>query len=85
MGSNSQLQEAAERGVEATYFAALTQGKLMIQRCADCKRAIFYPQAVLPALRQRDPHVGAGVRCRDRALGDDVAYEARPAVQHFPG
>jgi uncharacterized OB-fold protein len=48
MGSNSQLQEAAECGVEATYFAALSQGKLMIQRCADCKRAIFYPRQFCP-------------------------------------
>mgnify|MGYP001156551502 FL=1 len=48
MGLNSQLQEAAECGVEATYFAALSQGKLMIQRCADCKRAIFYPRQFCP-------------------------------------
>lgn len=48
MEANNAVQEAAARGVEATYFAALAQGKLMIQRCSACQRAIFYPRQFCP-------------------------------------
>ena len=46
--------------VEATCFAALSQGKLMIQRCADCKRAIFIPGSSARIATTR-PSRGAGV------------------------
>lgn len=42
-----------EGGVEATYQAALDQGRFQIQRCSSCALAFFYP-------RELCPHCGAG-------------------------
>ena len=33
----------APQGVEAQYREALDQGRFLIQRCAGCDRAVFYP------------------------------------------
>ena len=46
-------QAAAPQGVEAQYRQALDQGRFLIQRCAACERAIFYPRMICP-------HCGAG-------------------------
>ncbi len=46
-------QETAPQGVEAQYRQALDQGRFLIQRCAACERAIFYPRMICP-------HCGAG-------------------------
>lgn len=37
-----------ELGPEAYYFAALAEGRLVIQRCRDCKSHIFYPKVFCP-------------------------------------
>lgn len=42
------IQETAPRGVEAQYRQALDQGRFLIQRCAACERAIFYPRMICP-------------------------------------
>ncbi|CAB3923259.1 hypothetical protein LMG26858_05510 [Achromobacter anxifer] len=47
------IQETAQQGVEAQYRQALDQGRFLIQRCAACERAIFYPRMICP-------HCGAG-------------------------
>lgn len=47
------IQETAPQGVEAQYRQALDQGRFLIQRCAACERAIFYPRMICP-------HCGAG-------------------------
>ncbi|KGD98965.1 DNA-binding protein [Achromobacter sp. RTa] len=46
-------QEAAPQGVEAQYRQALDQGRFLIQHCAACDRAVFYPRMICP-------HCGAG-------------------------
>ncbi|MCY1200724.1 hypothetical protein D9M72_121640 [compost metagenome] len=40
--------EAAPQGVEAQYRQALDQGRFLIQRCAGCDRAVFYPRMICP-------------------------------------
>lgn len=35
------------------YWEGLKQGKLMIPRCEDCRRAFFYPRAVCPGCGSR--------------------------------
>lgn len=46
--NDDQTGGPAECGVEAEYFAALKRGKLMIQRCGECQRAVFYPRQFCP-------------------------------------
>ncbi|MGE8626740.1 Zn-ribbon domain-containing OB-fold protein [Achromobacter denitrificans] len=38
----------APQGVEAQYREALDQGRFLIQRCAGCDRAVFYPRMICP-------------------------------------
>lgn len=40
--------EAAPQGVEAQYRQALDQGRFLIQQCAGCDRAVFYPRMICP-------------------------------------
>ncbi|MCW0209047.1 MAG: Zn-ribbon domain-containing OB-fold protein [Achromobacter sp.] len=40
--------EAAPQGVEAQYRQALDQGRFLIQHCAGCDRAVFYPRMICP-------------------------------------
>jgi len=35
-------------GAEATYFAALNEGRFMVQKCAACSRHVFYPRQICP-------------------------------------
>ena len=35
-------------GAEARYQAGLKEGRLLIQRCGDCGRHVFYPREVCP-------------------------------------
>ena len=48
------MSDAAEktrptlRGEEAPFFAAAAEGRLVIQRCPECKRAVFYPRTLCP-------------------------------------
>jgi uncharacterized OB-fold protein len=37
-----------ELGPEAYYFAALKEGRFLIQRCTGCARAVFPPRIVCP-------------------------------------
>ncbi|RBL83549.1 DNA-binding protein [Streptomyces cavourensis] len=38
----------AATGVEAQYRQALDQGRFLIQHCAACDRAVFYPRMLCP-------------------------------------
>lgn len=42
------LQAGAPQGVEAQYRQALDQGRFLIQHCAGCDRAVFYPRMICP-------------------------------------
>lgn len=48
------MSDAAEkprpilRGEEAPFFAAAAEGRLVIQRCPVCQRAVFYPRTLCP-------------------------------------
>ena len=35
-------------GAEAHYFAALKEGRFLIQRCNDCGKHVFFPREVCP-------------------------------------
>jgi len=41
-------QAAAPLGAEAQYRQALDQGRFLIQHCAGCDRAVFYPRMICP-------------------------------------
>ncbi len=45
---NTNIDNLKPRGAEAEYFAALQAGRLMIQRCGDCCRAVFHPRQFCP-------------------------------------
>ena len=47
------IPETAPQGAEAQYRQALDQGRFLIQRCAGCESAVFYPRMICP-------HCGAG-------------------------
>ncbi|SIT24103.1 Zn-ribbon domain-containing OB-fold protein [Achromobacter sp. MFA1 R4] len=40
--------DSVSQGVEAQYRQALDDGRFLIQRCAGCDRAVFYPRMVCP-------------------------------------
>lgn len=44
----SDSKESGLPGVEAQYRQALDQGRFLIQRCAGCDRAVFYPRMICP-------------------------------------
>ncbi|MGE8678116.1 MAG: Zn-ribbon domain-containing OB-fold protein [Achromobacter marplatensis] len=41
-------QEGVSQGVEVQYRQALDQGRFLIQHCAGCNRAVFYPRMICP-------------------------------------
>lgn len=41
-------KESGVQGVEAQYRQALDEGRFLIQRCAACERAVFYPRMLCP-------------------------------------
>lgn len=41
-------KEGVPQGVEAQYRQALDQGRFLIQHCAGCDRAVFYPRMICP-------------------------------------
>lgn len=49
----SDHKESVPQGVEAQYRQALDEGRFLIQHCAGCDRAVFYPRMICP-------HCGAG-------------------------
>jgi len=64
------------RGEEAAYYAAAAEGRLAIQRCPACARAIFYPRTLCPHCRDGTPEwVAAG--------GHGTIYSF--SVLHRPG
>ncbi|MEN4922070.1 OB-fold domain-containing protein [Achromobacter spanius] len=40
--------ESVSHGVEAQYRQALDDGRFLIQHCAGCDRAVFYPRMICP-------------------------------------
>ncbi len=40
--------DSVSQGVEAQYRQALDDGRFLIQRCAGCDRAVFYPRMLCP-------------------------------------
>ncbi|SEK02155.1 Zn-ribbon domain-containing OB-fold protein [Achromobacter sp. NFACC18-2] len=40
--------DSVSQGVEAQYRQALDDGRFLIQRCAGCDRAVFYPRMICP-------------------------------------
>ncbi len=38
----------ADMGTQKQYFDHLSQGRFMIQRCADCARHVFHPREICP-------------------------------------
>lgn len=52
-------------GPDAAYRSALKDGKMMIQRCNDCGRHIFYPRISCPHCGsidlERKPAAGTGI------------------------
>jgi len=40
--------DSASQGVEAQYRQALDEGRFLIQHCAGCDRAVFYPRMLCP-------------------------------------
>lgn len=45
---NQPKTDKSSGGVQAAYHALLASGRFMIQRCADCRRPVFYPREVCP-------------------------------------
>lgn len=41
-------KESVSQGVEAQYRQALDEGRFLIQHCAGCDRAVFYPRMICP-------------------------------------
>lgn len=48
LSTDRKTEGLAQPGVEAQYFTALGEGKLMIQHCGECRRAVFYPRQFCP-------------------------------------
>lgn len=44
----SDPKESTSQGVEAQYRQALDEGRFLIQHCAGCDRAVFYPRMICP-------------------------------------
>lgn len=42
------MEIKATVGAEATYQAALKQGRFLIQHCRDCEKHVFYPREICP-------------------------------------
>ena len=42
------MQPAMNRGAEARYAAALSEGRFLVQRCNDCAAHVFYPRELCP-------------------------------------
>lgn len=40
--------DGVSQGVEAQYRQALDDGRFLIQHCAGCDRAVFYPRMICP-------------------------------------
>ncbi len=40
--------DGVSQGVEAQYHQALDDGRFLIQHCAGCDRAVFYPRMICP-------------------------------------
>jgi uncharacterized OB-fold protein len=73
--------EPPQTGVEVAYQEQLSQGRFLLQRCADCARHVFYPRELCPhcgstALRWVAPsgagtvHAVTTVRRKPEAGGD---------------
>ncbi len=54
-------------GAEKTYFDGLDAGKLQLQRCDSCERAVFYPRMICP-------HCGGGTLSWFEASGRGTVY-----------
>ena len=48
MTQNQSIPVAAGGGVQAMYQAALDEGRLLIQRCADCGKHVHFPRESCP-------------------------------------
>ncbi|NBQ86168.1 MAG: hypothetical protein EBU07_01580 [Betaproteobacteria bacterium] len=48
MSEPTSVSGSVPRGVQTQQLEALAQGRLLIQRCNDCGRAIYYPREVCP-------------------------------------
>ncbi|GAB1577790.1 Zn-ribbon domain-containing OB-fold protein [Bordetella petrii] len=44
----SSQDDASPGGADQRYRTALAQGEFLIQRCAACARAVFYPRMICP-------------------------------------
>lgn len=54
-------------GPDATFQAALSEGRIVIQRCGSCARHVFFPRVLCP-------HCGGGRLDWVEASGDGVVY-----------
>ncbi len=63
-------------GAEQFFFAALAEGRFMIQHCTACGRGVFYPRACCP-------HCGTTALEWHAASGDGVVY-ATSVVRRRP-
>ena len=46
--TNNGDHSAADTGADLHYRSQLDQGNFLVQRCRDCRKAIFYPRMVCP-------------------------------------
>jgi uncharacterized protein len=65
MNQSSPGHEAA--GADLHYQQALAQGRFLIQRCAACSRAVFYPRMICP-------HCGGGDLSWEEPSGRGTVY-----------
>lgn len=63
------------RGEEQTYFEGCLDGRLLIQRCGQCDRHVFYPRAVCPSCFSRDL---TWVEARGRGIVHTFTVQHRP-------
>lgn len=64
---NPPTDPACRGGVQAAYQDALDRGQFLIQRCADCGAAVFFP-------RERCPHCGSLRLAWQPARGDGTVH-----------
>ncbi|MGB3431964.1 Zn-ribbon domain-containing OB-fold protein [Achromobacter sp.] len=64
-----EIQSSAQvaGGPEQIYLDGLAAGRFQIQRCVDCRQAVFYPRCVCP-------HCGGAALCWFAPSGEGVVY-----------
>lgn len=67
MTQEQTISGTASAGVQAIHQAALDQGRLLIQRCADCRKHVYFP-------RESCPHCGSTELGWDAPTGHGTVY-----------